>query len=346
MVALVPTRCAAHRGCCDGGALHLPHAVGCGQSLYVEDGRGHRDRLPLDSLISGAAVPEGVGQQAARDLIRGCQTQARSTAGRRYRPAAAPTWRPPWRRYRDWWRAPAGRLGGDRRGQGSRRTMGIAASGWGDARRRRELPDEEARHCSALSRWRTRPGFPSHRPRTGTSSGRGGATTFQQDLAELLDLHRHPGAFMAECYCGSSGWWRPRRGGRGVRRGPRFTGPARWADRHLLDPRGQRHRAVWRADLESDGARRVELDFREYVLAYTNAATSYPRTSATPRTFVPPFSRWDPEQRAPTIRGAWRTSPRVKQPSAEQAKGGCRARRGGRGGTRDGRAGRPRTRTR
>ena len=73
--------------------------------------------------------------------------------------------------------------------------MGIASPRRGHARQRGELPHQEAVHrARARSRSRTRRGFDtaSTVPSLGTSFGRGGATTFQQDLAEQR-LHRDPG---------------------------------------------------------------------------------------------------------------------------------------------------------
>ncbi|NJC68565.1 molybdopterin-dependent oxidoreductase [Planosporangium thailandense] len=104
----------------------------------------------------------------------------------------------------------------------------------------------------------------------GTSFGRGGATNFQQDLANA-DCIIIQGSNMAEAHPVGFGWVMEakRRGARVIHVDPRFTRTSAVADTYVPIRAG--------TDIAFLGGvinyiLSNELDFREYVLAYTNAA--------------------------------------------------------------------------
>jgi formate dehydrogenase major subunit len=108
-------------------------------------------------------------------------------------------------------------------------------------------------------------------PGLGTSFGRGGATTFQQDLANS-DCIVLEGSNMAECHPVGFQWVMEakRRGAKIIHVDPRFTRTSAVADLHVPLRAG--------TDIAFLGGLinyvlQNELYFKEYVLAYTNAST-------------------------------------------------------------------------
>ena len=108
-------------------------------------------------------------------------------------------------------------------------------------------------------------------PSLGTSLGRGGATTFQQDL-QHADVIVIQGSNMAECHPVGFQWVMEarERGATVIHVDPRFTRTSALADLYVPIRAG--------ADIAFLGGiinhiLSNELDFREYVVAYTNAAT-------------------------------------------------------------------------
>ncbi|NUR96334.1 MAG: molybdopterin-dependent oxidoreductase, partial [Kribbellaceae bacterium] len=104
----------------------------------------------------------------------------------------------------------------------------------------------------------------------GASFGRGGATTFQQDLANA-DVILIEGSNMAECHPVGFQWVMEAkaRGAKVIHVDPRFTRTSAVADLHVPIRAG--------TDIAFLGALvnhvlSNELEFREYVVAYTNAA--------------------------------------------------------------------------
>ena len=176
-------------------------AVGCGQNVYVEGREGRPDRgRPRLAGQPGPAVPQGLGQPAAH-----------------HRPA---------RRYKVLYRRPHGTewepldldtamdmiadrvLAARRRAGSGRWTASGSGARWASrtsaARRSTTRRTTSSRSCSprsARSRSRTRRGFdtPPPSPVWGLSFGRGGATTFQQDL-QNSDCIVIEGSNMAECH--------------------------------------------------------------------------------------------------------------------------------------------------
>ncbi|TDE25142.1 formate dehydrogenase [Nonomuraea mesophila] len=155
----------------------------------------------------------------------------------------------------------------------------------------------------------------------GTSFGRGGATTFQQDLAGA-DCIVIQGSNMAECHPVGFQWVMEAkaRGARVYHVDPRFTRTSALADRHLPIRAG--------SDIVLLGALinhvlENELDFREYVLAYTNAATIVSEDFRDTEDLDGLFSGWDPETATYDPR-SWAYEPTGERPTAEEAKGGRR----------------------
>ena len=108
-------------------------------------------------------------------------------------------------------------------------------------------------------------------PGLGISFGRGGATTFQQDL-QNADLIVIQGSNMAECHPVGFQWVMEAkaRGAKVIHVDPRFTRTSAMADLHVPIRAGSDIAflgGIIRFILEHDRA------FREYVFEYTNAAT-------------------------------------------------------------------------
>ena len=104
----------------------------------------------------------------------------------------------------------------------------------------------------ARSRSRTRPAYDTRStvPGLGTSFGRGGATNFQQDLAERrLHPDRGLATWPRRTRSASAGSMKAQeRGATIIHVDPRFSRTSAMADLHVPDPRRQRHRLPRRAD--------------------------------------------------------------------------------------------------
>ncbi len=130
-------------------------------------------------------------------------------------------------------------------------------------------------------------------PGLGTSFGRGGATTFQQDLANA-DCIVIEGSNMAECHPVGFQWVleAKARGARIIHVDPRYTRTSALADTHAAIRAG--------TDIAFLGGLvnyvlSNELDFREYVLAYTNAGAILREDFADTEDLDGLFSGYDPE---------------------------------------------------
>ena len=141
-------------------------------------------------------------------------------------------------------------------------------------------------------------------PGLGASFGRGGATTYLQDLGNA-DCILIQGSNMAEAHPVGFQWVMEakRKGATVIHVDPRFTRTSAVADLHVPIRAG--------TDIAFLGALvnhvlSNDLDFREYVVAYTNAANDHRRgLRRTPRTSTgcSPASTRRP---APTTRRTWR----------------------------------------
>jgi formate dehydrogenase major subunit len=131
-------------------------------------------------------------------------------------------------------------------------------------------------------------------PGLGTSFGRGGATTYQQDLANS-DCIVIQGSNMAECHPVGFQWVMEakRRGATIIHVDPRFTRTSAVADLHVPIRAG--------SDIAFLGALvnhvlTNELDFRDYVVHYTNAAAILREDFQDTEDLDGVFSGWDPEK--------------------------------------------------
>ena len=139
-------------------------------------------------------------------------------------------------------------------------------------------------------------------PSLGTSFGRGGATTFQQDLANS-DCIVIQGSNMAECHPVGFQWVMEAkaRGAKVIHVDPRFTRTSALADLHVPLRAG--------SDIAFLGGivRHVlaeEKYFRDYVLAYTNASTIVTEDFAGPEDLDGVFSGLNPDDRIYDV-GTW-----------------------------------------
>jgi formate dehydrogenase major subunit len=130
-------------------------------------------------------------------------------------------------------------------------------------------------------------------PGLGTSFGRGGATTFQQDL-QNSDCIIIEGSNMAECHPVGFQWVMEAkaRGATIIHVDPRFTRTSAVADLHVPLRAG--------SDIAFLGGLvnyvlSGEHDFREYVMAYTNAATILRDDFEDTEDLDGVFSGWDPD---------------------------------------------------
>jgi formate dehydrogenase major subunit len=130
-------------------------------------------------------------------------------------------------------------------------------------------------------------------PGLGTSFGRGGATTFLQDLSKS-DCILIEGSNMAEAHPVGFQWVMEakRRGAKVIHVDPRFTRTSAVSDLHVPIRAG--------SDIAFLGGLvnhvlSNELYFREYVAAYTNAATIVDDTFEDTEDLDGLFSGWDPE---------------------------------------------------
>ncbi len=110
-----------------------------------------------------------------------------------------------------------------------------------------------------------------HGPRSGDLVGRGGATTFQQDLANA-DCILIEGSNMAECHPVGFQWVMEARsrGAKIIHVDPRFTRTSAVADLHV--PLRTGTDIAWLGGLINHVLQGGH-EFREYVVKYTNAAT-------------------------------------------------------------------------
>ena len=134
-----------------------------------------------------------------------------------------------------------------------------------------------------------------HRPRSGDSFGRGGATTFQQDL-QNSDCILIEGSNMAECHPVGFQWVMEAkaRGATVIHVDPRFTRTSAVADLHVPIRAG--------ADIVFLGGiinyvLANDKYFRDYVLNYTNAAVLLTEDFADTEDLDGVFSGLDREQR-------------------------------------------------
>jgi formate dehydrogenase major subunit len=133
-------------------------------------------------------------------------------------------------------------------------------------------------------------------PGLGTSFGRGGATTFQQDLANA-DCIVIQGSNMAECHPVGFQWVMEakRRGAKVIHVDPRFTRTSAVSDVHVPLRAG--------SDIAFLGGLvnyvlSNEKDFREYVVAYTNAPAILREDFQDTEDLDGLFSGWDPDKHA------------------------------------------------
>src|SRR3984957_18880956 len=249
-------------------------AVGCGQRIYVMDEKVVQIEGDPDSPISrGRLCPKG---SASEQLVNspGRQTQVL------YRPPRAREWQRLDRdtaidmfadrliesRRRGWQQR-------DDRGRLLRRTMGIAALGGAT------LDNAEIHRITTLCTAagavqienQARSRHSAAVPSLGTSFGRGGSTQSLQDMANA-DCIVIQGSNMAECHPVGFQWVAEAksRGAKIIHVDPRFTRTSAIADKHIFIRAG--------SDVVLLGALinyvlANDLWFKEYVLAYSNAAT-------------------------------------------------------------------------
>jgi formate dehydrogenase major subunit len=132
-------------------------------------------------------------------------------------------------------------------------------------------------------------------PGLGTSFGRGGATTFQQDL-QNSDCIVIEGSNMAECHPVGFQWVMEAkaRGARIIHIDPRFTRTSAVADQHV--PLRAGSDIAFLGGLVNYVLSR-DLYFREYVVAYTNAGAILREDFADTEELDGLFSGFDPEKR-------------------------------------------------
>ena len=162
-------------------------------------------------------------------------------------------------------------------------------------------------------------------PGLGTSFGRGGATNFQQDLANS-DCIVIEGSNMAECHPVGFQWVMEakKRGATVIHIDPRFTRTSAVADLHVPLRAG--------TDIAFLGGLinyvlDNELDFREYVVAYTNAAAILREDFQDTEDLDGLFSGFDPEKRTLRRDDAGSTRGRRRSPRPASARPTSRAAR-------------------
>ncbi len=133
-------------------------------------------------------------------------------------------------------------------------------------------------------------------PGLGATYGRGGATGFQQDLVNA-DCIVIEGSNMAECHPVGFQWVMEAkaRGAKVIHIDPRFTRTSAVADTHVPLRAG--------TDIAFLGGLisyvlENELDFREYVVAYTNASSLVSEDFVDTEDLDGVFSGWDPESKS------------------------------------------------
>ena len=133
-------------------------------------------------------------------------------------------------------------------------------------------------------------------PGLGTSFGRGGATTAQQDLANA-DAILIMGSSMAENHPVGFQWVieaREKNGAKIIHVDPRFNRTSAMSDYWL--PLRAGSDIVFLGAIVNHVLQR-ERDFREYLLAYTNASTIVEEGFQDAEDLDGLFSGWDPERR-------------------------------------------------
>jgi formate dehydrogenase major subunit len=149
----------------------------------------------------------------------------------------------------------------------------------------------------------------------GTSFGRGGATTFQQDL-QNADCIVIEGSNMAECHPVGFQWVMEAkaRGAKVIHVDPRFTRTSAVADLHVPLRAGSDIAflgGIIRYVIENDGY------FRDYLIAYTNAPTIITDAYRDTEDLDGVFSGLDEEQRSYDF-DTWRYGGQEEQPSSGQ----------------------------
>src|ERR1700689_4304532 len=271
-------------------------AVGCGQRIYVKNERVVQIEGDPDSPVSrGRLCPKG---SASEQLVNSPGPQTKGL----YRPPHPPECRPLAQatpidmvanrfiqsRRRTWQER-------DDKGRLLRRTMGIASLGGATLDNEENYLikklftaagavqiEHQARICQS-------PPVPS----LGTSFGRGGATQSLQDMANA-DCIVIQGSNMAECHPVGFQWVAEAkaRGAKIIHVDPRFTRTSAIADKHIPIRAG--------SDVVLLGALinhvlTHDLWFKEYVVAYTNAATLVTEDFRDTEDLGGLFSGFDPE---------------------------------------------------
>ncbi|MEU8349684.1 MULTISPECIES: formate dehydrogenase [unclassified Streptomyces] len=273
-------------------------AVGCGQDVYVKDGKVVQIEGDPDSPVSrGRLCPKG---SATLQLTTGDARHHQVL----YRPPHARDWQPldldtamdmvaerVIRTRRETWEWESD-------GVRTARTPGIASLGGATLDNEENYlikklltglgvvqVENQARVCHSS----TVAGL-------GTSFGRGGATTFMQDL-QHSDCIVIEGSNYAEAHPVGFQWVMEAkaRGARVIHVDPRYTRTSALADRYVPIRAG--------TDIAFLGGiinhvLTEEKDFREYVLAYTNAATVVTEDFADTEDLDGVFSGFDPEERS------------------------------------------------
>lgn len=271
-------------------------AVGCGQQVYVKDDRVVQIEGDPDSPVSrGRLCPKGSATlQLTTGSARRHQVLYRAPHASEWEPLdletamdmvadrVVETRRRTWERQHD--------------GLRTARTLGIASLGGAT------LDNEEnyliKKLLTALGviqvENQARVCHSSTVAGLGSSFGRGGATTFMQDL-QHSDCIVIQGSNFAEAHPVGFQWVMEAkaRGARVIHVDPRFTRTSALADQHVPIRAG--------SDIAFLGAvinhvLTEEKDFREYVLAYTNAATLVSEDFRDTEDLDGVFSGLDPEQ--------------------------------------------------
>ena len=276
-------------------------AVGCGQRVYVKDERSSRSkatRIRRSPAAGSAPRDPPANSWSTRPAVR----RRCFTAHPLPRNGSSWTWPPP----STWWptassRPPEHWQQNDEHGRPLRRTMGIAVAGRGNPGQRRELPDQEALHRRRSGTDRrtkpvfdTPPRFPVWEPRLDAVVRRNHCRTWPTPTASSFRAPTWPSAIPSD----TSGWRRPRRAERRSSTSiPRFTRTTAVADKHVPIRAG--------SDVVLLGALinyviTNDLWFKEYVLAYTNAATLVDEDLPRRRGPGRPVLRFRPGERATT----------------------------------------------
>ena len=258
-----------HHGPCVGSQCNrcARTARGCGQIVSVRDGRiTNIEGDPASPISRRAGSAPRDRPRSTRDRVVPARTGALSPA----RAARSGN------RSRSTTRCDmvALREVGSRHRVGCRQPppdLGVRPSGWRDARQRGELPHQEVVHRVGCDPDRE-PGADitfARRFPAGTSFGRGGATTFQQDLANS-DCIVIQGSNMAECHPVGFQWVME---AKAARRDRSFTSTrvslARRAMADLHVPLRAGSDIVFLGGIV-DYILSEERYFSDYVVAYTN----------------------------------------------------------------------------